>query len=309
MILDAPVYRPQPRRTRRVPRLLHALTLVFILWSAIETYCLSSHFARIDSTVQYQDRDRRIPPSARIYIASIHWNDEEVLRSHWNNAILNLVETLGPDQVFLSIYESGSYDNTKGAIRELDADLEVLGVPRKVVLSDVTHEDDLQVPDEDKGEDWIDTPEGERELRRIPYLARLRNQSLQPLMELVQDGVVFDTVLFLNDVVFTVSVLFFVPMSTRLSSQPEDVLELLNTNGGDYAAACSLDFSSPLSYYDTFALRDSQGNGHVTHTWPYFRSSASRRAMKVLAPVPVSSCWNGMGKSALHSRQTQANKD
>ena len=73
------------------------------------------------------------------------------------------------------------------------------------------------------------------------------------------------------------------------------MLELLDTNGGDYAAACSLDFSSPPSYYDTFALRDSHGNGHVTHSWPYFRSSTSRRAMKVLAPVPVSSCWNGMG--------------
>lgn len=207
MIVDT-LYKPRPRRTRRprLPRLLHGLISLFLIWSVIETYSLSNHFARIDSTTQYQDRsqDHAIPPSARIFIASIHWNDEEVLRSHWNNAILDLVKVLGSDRVFLSIYESGSYDNTKGAIRELDADLEDLGVPRKVVLSDVTHEDDMQVPDREKGEGWIDTDEGERELRRIPYLARLRNQSLQPLQELARDGVVFDSVLFLNDVVFTV---------------------------------------------------------------------------------------------------------
>lgn len=214
MIADT-LYKPRPRRTRRfrLPRLLHALISVFLVWSAIETYSLSNHFARIDSTAEIQDH--AVPPSARIFIASIHWNDEEVLRSHWNNAVLDLVRALGPDRVFLSIYESGSYDNTKGAIRELDADLEDLDVPRKVVLSDVTHEDDIQAPDAEKGEGWIDTDEGERELRRIPYLARLRNQSLQPLEELARVGVVFDSVLFLNDVVFTVSSLSLVIASER----------------------------------------------------------------------------------------------
>ncbi len=71
---------------------------------------------------------------------------------------------------------------------------------------------------------------------------------------------------------------------------------LLNTNNGNYAAACSLDFSSPPKFYDTFALRDAEGHERVMQTWPYFRSSESRSAMKRSKPVPVSSCWNGMGK-------------
>lgn len=78
------------------------------------------------------------------------------------------------------------------------------------------------------------------------------------------------------------------------NSQPEDVLRLLNTNDGDYAAACSLDFSKPPYFYDTFALRDSQGHEAVMQTWPYFRSYASRYATEHFLPVPVSSCWNGM---------------
>ncbi|KAJ0293579.1 hypothetical protein CBS470a_001575 [Colletotrichum nupharicola] len=75
----------------------------------------------------------------------------------------------------------------------------------------------------------------------------------------------------------------------------EDVLALLDTNGGLYAAACSLDFSEPPSYYDTFALRDSAGQAHLMQTWPYFRSAASRAAMMAYADaVPVRSCWNGI---------------
>ena len=76
----------------------------------------------------------------------------------------------------------------------------------------------------------------------------------------------------------------------------EDVIRLFNTNDGSYAAACSLDFSKPPRYYDTFALRDSEGHGHVMPRWPFFRSHRSRAAMKRLLPVPVTSCWNGIGK-------------
>lgn len=76
--------------------------------------------------------------------------------------------------------------------------------------------------------------------------------------------------------------------------QTEDVTELLATRDGDYAAACSLDFAKPPYYYDTFALRDSDGSEAVTSTFPYFRSKASRRAMILGQPVPVQSCWNGI---------------
>jgi hypothetical protein len=76
--------------------------------------------------------------------------------------------------------------------------------------------------------------------------------------------------------------------------QPEDVTRLLDTNGGNYAAACSLDFYNPPSFYDTFALRDSSGHEAITQIWPYFRSSTSRHAAQRHLPVPVTSCWNGM---------------
>jgi hypothetical protein len=55
-----------------------------------------------------------------------------------------------------------------------------------------------------------------------------------------------------------------------------------------------MDFSKPPHYYDTFALRDASGHEAIMSTWPFFRDSASRHAMKSMSPVPVKSCWNGM---------------
>ncbi|OQD88298.1 hypothetical protein PENANT_c004G06730 [Penicillium antarcticum] len=179
-------------------------------------------------------------------VTSVNWNNEAILRSHWSRTLLDLSSQLGPENIFISIYESGSYDNTKGALRDLDWELERLRVPRNITLSHITHEDEMAAPA--RGEGWVRTTAGgARKLRRVPYLAR-----------------------------------------------PSDVFELLNTNDGEYGAACSLDFSKPPNFYDTFALRDIRGHEAVMSTWPYFRTVESRYAMKSLSPVPVASCWNGM---------------
>lgn len=141
----------------------------------------------------------------RIFIASTHWNNEAVIRSHWNAAILDLVHEIGINNVYLSVYESGSWDDSKGALRELDLALDELGVLRTVVLDQTTHVDEIEKPPAASG--WIDTPRGKKELRRIPYLSRLRNVSLKPLYKLEKVAVKFDKILFLNDVVFEVSLL------------------------------------------------------------------------------------------------------
>lgn len=140
----------------------------------------------------------------------MHWNNEAIIRSHWSAAVLELVRYYGPENVYVSIEESGSWDNTKGALRELDADLEKLKVPRTIVLSERTHRDDCErIPAEDE-QGWIRTGrEREMELRRIPYLAGIRNKVMTRLTSLAEgkDGQpkrTFDKILWLNDVAFTV---------------------------------------------------------------------------------------------------------
>lgn len=141
-------------------------------------------------------------PGQRIFIASIHWNNEAILRSHWNRAVLRLVDHFGAHNVYISILESGSWDDSKGALRWLDGELGRLGVQRTIILDETTHADEIAATPGSSG--WIDTARGKKELRRIPYLSRLRNRSLEPLDKLAEEGIRFDRVLFLNDVVFNV---------------------------------------------------------------------------------------------------------
>ena len=117
--------------------------------------------------------------------------------------MLELAEAFGPESIYISVYESGSWDDSKGALKLLDTELEKMGVQRTISLEPNTHADEIAASPSSSG--WIDTPGGKKELRRIPYLSRLRNISLKPLADLALKGKTFDRILFLNDVVFTVS--------------------------------------------------------------------------------------------------------
>lgn len=181
---------------------------------------------RIQRDIVHGDREHRLRSGSgavrrreRVYIASMHWNNAEVLKDYWNDAVIKLTETFGADNVFVSIYESGSWDDSKEALRMLDAELEKRNVPRRVEVSETTHYDEITKPEKERGEGWIDTSRG-RELRRIPYLAKLRNKTIQDLIELSKKGITFDKVLFLNDVVFTVRInkyMCFIYKRTKLN--------------------------------------------------------------------------------------------
>ena len=163
----------------------------------------------------------------KVYIASIHWNNERILRSHWNDAVVGLVKYFGPENVYVSVHESGSWDDSKGALRLLDNLLQELRVNRTITLDPTTHLDEIQKPPADAG--WIDTSRGRKELRRIPYLSKLRNLSLEPLGRLAEEGVKFDKILFLNDVVFTVqSPRTSVGSSCKLTLLRRTILRLLS---------------------------------------------------------------------------------
>ncbi|CCC07109.1 hypothetical protein SMACR_01133 [Sordaria macrospora] len=271
-----PVTLPRSRFQRQLVSrsTIRKLIAAFIIWAIVEAQLIYYRVAHAERDIQAQATTLLKP--TRVYIASLHWNNAAILRSDWNRGVVDLTKALGADNVFVSVYESGSWDDSKGALRELDRELGGLGVQRQIILDKETHKDAIGAPPAEHG--WITSPSGEKRLRRIPYLAGMRNLSLQPLLDMAENGTTFDYVLFLGDVVFSVP----------------DIVALLNTNDGQYAAACSLDFSKPPHFYDTFALRDSGGHEYATQTWPYFRSANSRKAMLRGAPVPVSSCWNGI---------------
>lgn len=145
-------------------------------------------------------------PTPSIFIASIFWNSAAILHSNWSKAILGIAEKLGADNIYISIYESGSWDESKQILSQLESVLMDHGIRHRIILDEATHQDDIARPPAEEG--WVKTPRGTTELRRIPYLSRLRNKTLEPLTELAGNGTTFDKVLFLNDVAFTVVVPF-----------------------------------------------------------------------------------------------------
>jgi hypothetical protein len=147
--------------------------------------------------------DHVAPRLERVYIASLHWNNGRILGSHWNDAVVALANALGRDNVFITVYESGSWDDSKGALKDLELALGAHNIRHNITLSPTTHLDEMSAST--RGQGWVNTPRGRKELRRIPYLSRLRNLTLEPLRQLVLRGERFDKILFLNDVVFNVS--------------------------------------------------------------------------------------------------------
>ncbi|KAE8143492.1 cryptococcal mannosyltransferase 1-domain-containing protein [Aspergillus pseudotamarii] len=255
---------------RKARRIRLALFFILVGWTIVEVLHIKYSLVR-------ESQPRHVTlGSEKIYIAGLHWNSEQILREAWIAAVVDLANAIGRDNVFVSIQESGSWDDTKGALILMDQLLAENEIPRRIVLDNTTHLDEITKPLSSQG--WIETPIGTTELRRIPYLAKLRNVVMEPLYEQNSAGIIYDKILFLNDVIFTTS----------------DIQRLLSTRGGNYAATCALDFSKPPNFYDTFALRDSEGHDMLMQSWPYFRSRASRQALKGSQPVPVTSCWNGV---------------
>ncbi|KAF2403609.1 putative polysaccharide export protein, partial [Trichodelitschia bisporula] len=289
------LYMPFRRSRSRRARLRNAFVFLFLAWNVVEVlhvrWCIRTSEAKASRVYALSRTDKAgsrhhshghhrhehsPTPKKRIYIASQLWNSAHLMHTAWNAELLALIRDLGVENVYLTILESGSYDDTKEVLTALDADLETLGVRRTVTMEDESHADLIAQPPGDEG--WVTARDGTPHMRRIPFLAKLRNRTLEPLRALWEEGERFDLVLFLGDVVFT----------------PQDVHTLLSTNSGTYAAACALDFSHPPLFYDSFATRDASASPHLMQTWPYFRSAVSRAAIKRGEPVPVASCWNGL---------------
>lgn len=198
-------FRPRRPTTVRFRRFLRSRTprlllLLFLFVSVVEVLLARRNL--LINASRAEDREFEAPRRERVYIASMHWNNAKILERHWNDAVVGLAQELGPENVFVSVYESGSWDKSKEVLKGLDERLGELGVSRNITLSPKTHKDEVNAAPADEG--WVETPKGGTELRRIPYLAALRNRTLRDLLEIYDQGIEFDKVLFLNDVVFTV---------------------------------------------------------------------------------------------------------
>ena len=163
-----------------------------------------------------------------VYIVSAQYNSEGILRSSWIPSLLKLVEELQSAQirVYVAIYESGSVDGTKTVLSELETSLAKLNVEHDVRLDDESHasaiEKSVATP-----AGWVQTRYG-KELRRVSFLADVRNRALEPLESLTKAGVKFDRILYLNDVVFSVRFCLHAPSKRARCNQSSDLIANLS---------------------------------------------------------------------------------
>ena len=113
----------------------------------------------------------------------------------------------------------------------------------------------------------------------------MRNRALAPIDS---NGVRFDKILYLNDVMFDPIEAAQLLLATNIDS----------AGRANYAAACAVDFILPFKFYDRFATRDLDGYITGVPFYPWFTSAGTATSRKdVMAgkdAVRVRSCWGGM---------------
>jgi alpha-1,3-mannosyltransferase len=204
------------------------------------------------STYSWQaDRYADMLNTTNVFLAINFYNNEKVLPTFFQELPI-LLRHLGPERVFVSVYENGSKDRTHEMLAmstwHICVYLPALTAPRLAVEDLLTV---LRTPHRVvygvKGE-----ASRKRPGHRIKVLSAVRNRVLEPLYSGSAARHVpeerFDELLFMNDVVFCAV----------------DMLELLHAKRA-YGAnqACALDWMDAY-IYDTWVLRDVRGE-YVLH--------------------------------------------
>ncbi|TRM69846.1 cryptococcal mannosyltransferase 1-domain-containing protein [Schizophyllum amplum] len=183
-------------------------------------------------------------------------NNERVI-PFWTEECIKLIHYLGTDNVYVSIVESHSSDNSPDLLRQFNTTLSEMRVAKRILVDDQS----VLRPSS------MDTSPA-----RIQYLAAVRNLALEPLVE--RGG--FERILFSNDIFI----------------EAESMLELLQTRDGEYDMACAIDLSF-WGLYDAWVTRDSLGR-IPSSLWPYLADEEGMTAIKNDEPAPVFTCWNGI---------------
>lgn len=179
--------------------------------------------------------------------------------------IFRVAAVLGYHNVFVSIYENGSTDQTKALLRIFDALCRSVGL-RVVIRTSRRTRGAFN--------------------HRIEYLAEVRNAAFGPLFELREEqNEYFDSIIFMNDILPCV----------------DDLLELIwQSRLNNAGITCAADYmyhegiGAPV-FYDNWVARDI--NGTALENAPFesiFHHAPSSDRFQRHLPIQVQSCWNGI---------------
>lgn len=270
----------RPSRPRRLFLLFQGLLIIAILLATFTAVFRPSYS---NPPARYHDLRLRAKSGSKpgrvntgnekIFIAaSIFDPGGHLAQGAWGKNLLGLIDLLGPANVFLSIYENDAGPIAKRSLEKLGKDI--------TSEHQLIFEDQLDL----NGLPRIQLPDGTKRIKRIAYLAEVRNRALRPLNS---SNIKFDKLLYLNDV-------FFDPVSAA------QLLFATNarSNEAQYRAACALDFINPFKFYDTLASRDLEGYSMGLPIYPWFSSAGKAQSRQDVLDqkdaVRVKGCWGGM---------------
>ncbi|KIO24406.1 glycosyltransferase family 69 protein [Tulasnella calospora MUT 4182] len=225
-----------------------------------------SHFRASESQeiLRLRRRNDLIAANHKYFFAINLYNSFDVIPDIFST-LFRVASILGYHNVYVSIYENGSKDQTKALLRIFDALTRAVGM-RVVIRTSMRTRGAFN--------------------HRIEYLAEVRNAALVPLHELRDnDGEIFDSVVFMNDILPCV----------------DDLLELIwQSRRQNAGLTCAADYmfhdeiGAPV-FYDNWVARDI--NGTALENAPFegvFHHSESSRRFQSHLPIQVQSCWNGI---------------
>ena len=268
--------------TRRICFLFYALLGIVLALVSITAIFRPSytappaHYEALRKrSLQSTGNGRANPNNQKVFIAaSIYDKGGNLANGAWGKAVLGLVELLGPENVFLSIYENDSGAEAQAALNHFENEIQC---QHKLV-----YEDRLPIEDLHK----VTLPDGSHRVKRIEYLAEVRNRALRPLDE--PSNTKYDKLLFLNDVIFDPIDAAQLTLSTNIDENGK----------ASYRAACAVDFINPFKFYDTFATRDLEGYSMGVPFFPWYSSAGNGHSRQDVLDgtdaVRVKSCWGGM---------------
>jgi hypothetical protein len=240
---------------------------------------------------------------------------DELLRLAYVLGKLGPDGVIEPDNIFVSIYESGSSDRTAGGLVDLAMTLRAHGIPHSI------------------------TVHGRRQSDRndhIGSMTSMRNAALEPLYESIRlyertnglKGSRTDRVIFINDVFWCAedvlqlladgdgfetseehasyvqqTVEFNDKWTKKYATQVDGAVSLppLQTrpSGRRPDMVCAIDYEfakhgNHLVMYDHWVFRDRAGERIVQRRWPFFADEQDRSIFSEARRMDVFSCWGGM---------------
>ncbi|KAK9245141.1 cryptococcal mannosyltransferase 1-domain-containing protein [Lipomyces tetrasporus] len=250
--------------------------IIVIIFGVVYTcltfsYGLKSPYPRHAQETQFVKEHLHSKTEDAYFIAANFYNNDDILPS-WIAEVAKLINVLGSDNVYVSLAENDSLDNTASRLLQFTRYLHHKGVPNTLNITSGLR----PLPYHDP---WVDAQ------TRISYMTTVRNIALAPLEEVSSTplGARMKHVIFLNDVIH----------------RHTDVLKLLDavqnqpaTELAPVVMACGLDMET-ATLYDQWAARDKCGNG-INGMYPFFSAPEDRAAVRKGELVDVGTCWNGV---------------